>query len=93
VTVHDPQLVAGKTVLPQPRRAKMNADKNGLKQQARALAEAIEVDNETIAKLLRSCGSSQQFGPEQQHQFEKLMKRRRQLITKLQGLRGENDSR
>lgn len=61
----------------------MNAEKDEQKQQSRALVKAIEIETEAIARLLRSCGSRQHFGQEQQHQLEKLMKRRRQLLAKL----------
>lgn len=56
-------------------------------QDAGQLLAAIESDSEAIAQLLRSCGSSQHFGPERQLQFERLLRHRRLLIAKLESLR------
>lgn len=58
------------------------------REEAETLLDAIERDSEAIARLMRSCGSSRNFGVEQQRQFAKLVQHRRHLIGKLEGLRG-----
>lgn len=52
-----------------------------------SLLEEIESDSESIARLLQACGSSRNFGPTEQLRFEKLMRHRRQLMIRLEGLR------
>lgn len=64
----------------------MKDEKNGHRHDAQRLINAIESDSEAIAGLLRACGSSRDFGPEQQRQFEQLLRRRRKLVARLQQL-------
>jgi hypothetical protein len=52
-----------------------------------ALLDAIERHSESMARLLEACGSSRNFGPEERRQFERLLKRRRLLIARLEDLR------
>jgi hypothetical protein len=62
------------------------------KHDAEWLLDAIETDSEAIVRLLQACGSSSELGPEQQRQFGKLLRHRRQLITRLEYLRIRNRS-
>ncbi len=54
--------------------------------QVQRIIDALEEDSVAITRLLQTCGSSRDFGPEQQRQFEKLLWHRRQLIAKLEKL-------
>lgn len=54
---------------------------------AQQLIEAIEIDCEAIARLLQDCGSSRNFGLEQQRQFAELLRHRQQLTERLESLR------
>jgi hypothetical protein len=51
------------------------------------LLDAIERDSVAIARLLETCGSSQNFGPAEQYQFGRLLRHRRELLARLEGLR------
>jgi hypothetical protein len=66
----------------------MTVGTNECKHDAAWLLDAIERDSEAIASLLQTCGSSSEFGPEQQREFGKLLRHRRQLMTRLETLRG-----
>lgn len=65
----------------------MTVGTNESKHDAGWLLDAIEKDSEAIARLLQTCGSSREFGPEEQRQFERLLRHRRKLVTKLENLR------
>jgi hypothetical protein len=51
------------------------------------LAEAIEEDSVAIARLLMACGSSLNFGRDELREFERLIRHRRRLTTRLERLR------
>lgn len=59
---------------------------NKISNSTRLLA-AIENDCEAIARLLQTCGSSRNFGVEQRHQLERLLRHRRQLMNRLENFR------
>jgi hypothetical protein len=61
----------------------MTARRSQCEQETGGLLDRIEKGSEAIARLLQTCGSSSDFGPVQQRQFEKLL-RYRQLITRLE---------
>ena len=56
-------------------------------QEAKQLDVAIEEDTEAIARILRACASSRDFGVERLRDFQKLFRHRRRLIVRLEKLR------
>jgi hypothetical protein len=56
-------------------------------QESLKLAQAIEEDSVAIARLLMACGSSLNFGRDELREFERLIRHRRRLTTRLERLR------
>lgn len=71
----------------------MTARRSQCEQETGGLLDRIEKGSEAIARLLQTCGSSSDFGPVQQRQFEKLLRYQRQLITRLEFLRARERPR
>jgi hypothetical protein len=65
----------------------MKNERNDYQYDAHRLLETIESASEAIARLLQTCGSSRNFGSNERHQFERLLRHRRELIAKLETLR------
>jgi hypothetical protein len=65
----------------------MTTESNVHHHQAAGLLDAIERESEALARLFETCGASRDFAPAERHQFQQLLRRRSQLITRLEELR------
>ena len=86
-STHEPtQLFGRQSTTNGETRAARSSGTQRWEREAKDLDDAIEEDSAAIARLLRACASSRDFGVEQLREFEKLFRHRRHLIVRLERL-------